>query len=125
VYDSRGEDGLLGPGWSLNGLSSITRCNLTRAQDGYATPVLLDEGDKFCIDGNRLRVTSGSYSIPGATYQTEIETFSRIKSFGEIGNHSSLSAKIALLQQHEWSGRFVPQLPAAAIMSHSCHEIRL
>src|SRR5688572_6088935 len=33
TYSSRSGSGPLGPGWSLSGLSSISRCNKTFAQD--------------------------------------------------------------------------------------------
>ena len=39
VYNSQSPSGILGPGWSLAGLSAITRCNRTYAQDGAAAPI--------------------------------------------------------------------------------------
>jgi RHS repeat-associated protein len=44
-------------------------------------------GDRFCLDGNRLRTTNGSvYGTAGATYQTEIADFSLITSNGSAGS---------------------------------------
>jgi hypothetical protein len=57
VYTEQG-GGSMGVGWSLTGLSAITRCNKTLAQDGAAAPVTLTYNDAFCIDGQRLRLTS-------------------------------------------------------------------
>jgi RHS repeat-associated protein len=86
-YSSRSGDGLLGIGWQLAGLSAISRCNLTYAQDGIAGSPQLASSDRFCFDGNRLRTTSGStYGAPGATYQTEIANFSNVTSNGTAGS---------------------------------------
>ena len=35
TYDSQSDNSALGTGWALAGLSSITRCAATRAQDGF------------------------------------------------------------------------------------------
>ncbi len=42
--------------------------------------------DKFCIDGKRMFVTSGTYGGDGAEYRTEIADFSKIISYGSSGN---------------------------------------
>ena len=47
VYNSRGGNGVLGTGWSLAGLSSISRCNRTLAQDGSAGGVDQHRGRSF------------------------------------------------------------------------------
>ena len=87
-YNSQSSNGIVGVGWALNGLSSISRCPLTVAQDGYAAPVTLTNSDVFCLDGNRLRLTSGTgtYGEDGSTYQTELETFSQVTAHGGAGN---------------------------------------
>jgi RHS repeat-associated protein len=79
-YRHRTRGGLLGVGWSLSGLSQITRCARTYAQDGVAEPPMRWGADRFCLDGQRLVVVSGgSYDAPNAEYRTEIESFARIR----------------------------------------------
>ena len=86
VYNSRGGGGPIGPGWQLSGLLSITRCARTFAQDPAPAPVQLATTDGYCINGNRLRLTSGAYGASGSTYQTEIDDFSRYTVSGPAGN---------------------------------------
>lgn len=81
-YSSQNGNGLLGQGWALGGLSAITRCRQTLAQDGEANPISWSEEDRFCLDGQRLMVVSGSYGAPGAEYKTEIDQFKTIKAHG-------------------------------------------
>ncbi len=85
VYGHRTGPGSLGVGWSLSGLSAITRCPKTWDQDGSPRDVKLDAQDRYCLDGNQLRLVSGSYASAGAEYQTELETFSRITAYGLAG----------------------------------------
>lgn len=85
VYNSQGGNGLLGMGWSLSGLSSITRCPRTMATDGVRGGVNLDANDRFCLDGQRLLVVAGVYGGVGSEYKTELESFSKITSVGALG----------------------------------------
>jgi hypothetical protein len=85
-YDSGSSIGPLGIGWSLSGLGQITRCNLTTAQDTTPAPVQLFASDGYCMNGNRLRLTGGTYGTAGSTYQTEIADFSNITANGTAGN---------------------------------------
>jgi hypothetical protein len=96
TYSSQAGNGMLGPGWSLTGLSAITRCPQTAAQDGpnwvgginYAA-------DRFCLDGQRLVAiadpagpasgTPGAYGADQTYYSTERESFSRVQSVGYFG----------------------------------------
>lgn len=88
VYNSQTGDGIMGVGWTLAGLSTIYRCNLTYAQDPSAAPVTLSSGDGYCLDGQRLRLTSASstYGQAGSTYQTEIANFATVTAYGTQGN---------------------------------------
>jgi hypothetical protein len=85
-YNSRASNGLLGVGWSLAGLSTITRCNRTWVQDGAAGAVRNVAGDRYCLDGQQLKLVSGTAGTDGAVYATEIETFSRVVASGAMGN---------------------------------------
>ena len=78
TYNSQGGNGLLGVGWSLSGLSAITRCPRTTAQDGAKGGVNFDANDRFCLDGQRLMLVSGVYGAAGSEYRTERDSFSKI-----------------------------------------------
>ena len=86
VYASRGGSGSVGAGWSIAGLSTIARCNRTWAQDGAAAGVTNTLADRYCLDGQQLKLVSGSHGMAGAVYATEVETFSRIVANGAAGN---------------------------------------
>ncbi len=82
-YNSQGGDGFVGVGWSVGGLSQISRCPQTVAQDGQFHGVHDDNQDRFCLDGKRLMLISGAaYGANGAQYRTEIDSFSQIISHG-------------------------------------------
>ncbi|WP_437303482.1 SpvB/TcaC N-terminal domain-containing protein [Sorangium sp. So ce388] len=53
-YDSAAGEGLLGAGFSIAGLSAITRCPKNLAQDGEIRGVAYDGDDGLCLDGKRL-----------------------------------------------------------------------
>src|SRR6266436_1843795 len=86
VYNSQSGSGHLVIGWGLAGLSSIYRCNLTYAQDGIPGAITLATSDGLCLDGQRLRLTSGAYGLAGSTYQTEIANFANVTASGTAGN---------------------------------------
>jgi len=78
TYNSNGGNGYLGKGWDLGGLSSITRCGSTIADDGISRSIQLDEKDHYCLDGQRLVVVAGAEGADGTEYRTKIESYSRI-----------------------------------------------
>lgn len=85
-YDSRAGHGLLGAGFRLSGISRIHRCGSTLAQDGRIAAVALERADRFCLDGERLRLASGTHGSSGSQYRTEVEQFARITAVGTAGN---------------------------------------
>jgi RHS repeat-associated protein len=85
AYSSQSGDGAFGVGWNLAGVSNIARCSKTDAQDGIAAQVFLTSADLYCLDGNKLRMFSGTYGADGSQYQTELADFSLIISHGTAG----------------------------------------
>jgi RHS repeat-associated protein len=81
-YQHSGKNGLLGVGWGISGLSVITRCPQTIAQDGTTQGVQYVASDQYCLDGNRLRLTSGNQGEDGSQYRTELETYALITAHG-------------------------------------------
>ncbi len=103
VYNSQSGNGLLGWGWTLGGLSAITRVGQTDYHDGRVTGVSFDYHDRFALDGQRLMVLDGAtYGSNGAEYRTEVDGMSKIVSYtetvhvsdGGLLNHGSYSYKI-------------------------------
>jgi hypothetical protein len=86
VYNSQSGNGLYGVGWSLSGLSAITRCPQTMAQDGARGGVKYDLNDRYCLDGQRLILVSGTEGGNGAEYRTERESFSKIVAYTDPAN---------------------------------------
>lgn len=86
TYNSRAGNGLFGVGWSLRGLSAITRCSKNIAEEGGRKGVQNDSSDIYCLDGDKLRLTSGTYGGNGATYRTARDSYARITSYGAAGS---------------------------------------
>ncbi|MEO7592295.1 MAG: SpvB/TcaC N-terminal domain-containing protein, partial [Byssovorax sp.] len=80
AYNSASGDGMLGMGFSLSGLSAITRCSRTMAQDGQIRSVRYDQHDALCLDGARL-VPVGSSGDGVVEYRTFPETFVKVLAF--------------------------------------------
>ena len=87
-YNSQSGDGLLGIGWTLSGLSAITRVQQSKYYDGTTSPVTLTTtgwgADRFALDGQRLIVTGTD--MGNTVYGTEAETFTKITSFNSAGS---------------------------------------
>ncbi|MFT4190002.1 MAG: SpvB/TcaC N-terminal domain-containing protein [Comamonas sp.] len=88
-YSSQAGNGLLGVGWSLGGLSTITRCPRTLAQDGASGSINYDLNDRYCLDGQRLMVVGGNYGAANSEYRTELESYSKVVAYGTAGNGPS------------------------------------
>ncbi len=82
-YSSASTDGFEGWGFSLGGLDSITRCARTLTIDNVHGSVNYDIDDRFCLDGQRLMVVSGTYGADGSIYRTYIDNFTKIIAHGQ------------------------------------------
>nr|WP_275402638.1 RHS repeat-associated core domain-containing protein [Streptomyces sp. SID13031] len=86
-YSSRAGNGVAGVGWSVSGLSAIGRCGETVASEGRQTGVSFrnadsseGDGDRFCLDGQKLVAVDGVYGASGTEYRTETESFTKVLS---------------------------------------------
>lgn len=82
-YSSQSGYGIAGYGWSVTGLSTISRCPKTIAQDIWPGTIRYDANDAFCLDGQRLvYVNTGTeFGVTYWEYRTEIESFARIRAY--------------------------------------------
>lgn len=80
-YNSQGGNGLLGWGWNVSGLSSITRARKTIYHDGEIGDVDFND-DVYSLDGNRMfQVSEGVGSVNELIYKTEMDMMSKIVSY--------------------------------------------
>lgn len=95
-YSSQAGPGVMGKGWSISGMSTISRCRSTREAgdfrgadgqpvDGDPGPVSLGSADRFCLDGQRLIAFKEAGAecplaagLTGVSFRTEIESFQRV-----------------------------------------------
>ncbi|WP_437815115.1 RHS repeat-associated core domain-containing protein [Sorangium sp. So ce1078] len=96
-------DGVLGAGFSIAGLSAITRCPKSLAQDGEIRGVRYDSDDALCLDGQRL-VPAGEG--PGTIeYRTFPDTF--VKVVGHYPPEGGAPAEALFFEAYLPSGRVV------------------
>jgi hypothetical protein len=106
LYSASSVNGPVGYGWTVQGISMITRCPGSKLLDGYARAVDYTGNDKLCLDGQRLIQTSdagvvvnGGVTSPSMTnpfqqndalggtgmvreYRTEKDMYARIRAYG-------------------------------------------
>lgn len=127
VYSSSGVNGPAGLGWSIQGISQITRCAAINGPDGRR-PVRYDAEDKLCLDGQRLIQYGGNASGYGGAaaaqsadsaapatqreFRTESDAFNRIIAKGNVAGgpaYFKVWAKSGLITEYgavETSGGF-------------------
>jgi RHS repeat-associated protein len=71
-YTNAKDNGYLGVGWSVTGLSAISTCARTLAVDSEARSIKDDGLDPYCLDGQRL------IEVGADEFRTEIDSFSKI-----------------------------------------------
>lgn len=104
-YRSDAGNGLLGIGGQLSGISSITRCAATAARDGAAHGVEHTHRDRFCLDGIRLVAVRGDYGADGTEYSTEIESWQRVVSNGQVSCPSGSTGVVSFTDEARSGGR--------------------
>jgi RHS repeat-associated protein len=84
-YSSGAGNGILGMGWSLSGLSTISRCGQTLSTDGQVKGIHLTDStgdavasDRFCLGGKELVAINGIYGQLGTEYRTEEDSYAKI-----------------------------------------------
>ena len=96
TYSDSGPNGLLGLGWSVSGLSQVTRCSKDLYTDGMNSVEWYNSGAEMdytleqhlCLDGERLVAVSGEYWASGTEYRLENESFSKVIQHGDISSAS-------------------------------------
>lgn len=99
TYNSNYPSGICGRGWSISGLSTISRTPTSNYLDlgqqdrnnfnidtYKRIPIKYNQVDKFDLDGSRLVGISGVYGSNSATYRKEIDDASLITSYGNYNN---------------------------------------
>ncbi len=84
VYDSQAAGGSVGAGWSIVGLSAITRGPKTLYFDGEVDGVRLQESDALFLDGQRLVPinVSGTGAARRVEFRKEVDDQSQIVQIG-------------------------------------------
>mgnify|MGYP002397572914 CR=1 FL=1 len=85
-YNTQGGPGIAGFGWSISGLSVISRSGKNLYHNTEVSPVHYSWTDAFLMDGNRLNPIVGNNAENGTIYATEAESFAQIRSW--TGNGS-------------------------------------
>ena len=86
-YTDGGINGPLGVGWSLQGISTITRCGSARPIDGVARAVDFSGDDKLCLDSQRLIQAKDTGEVfPAAVYDIN----GKFASFPQVGDDQEM-----------------------------------
>lgn len=95
TYDSQASGGPVGAGWSITGLSTITRGPRSIYFDGRMTGVELTDEDALYLDGQRLLPVSqtGSGDTRRIEYRKRLDDTTRITQVGANLESSSFTAE--------------------------------
>lgn len=82
AYRSNGNSDVLGMGWSLRGVSAITRCGQDLITDHQRGGIRFDAEDRYCLDGQRLIAITGSDGGNLTEYRTKKNGYAKVVSYG-------------------------------------------
>lgn len=86
-YSSQAGSGIAGFGWSLSGVSMITRGPPSKVIDEKIQPITYTSDDAYYLDGQRLIVVSGTNGSADSEYRTQMESFTKVVAHGVAGLH--------------------------------------
>jgi hypothetical protein len=113
LYSASGVNGPVGLGWTVQGISMITRCPGSKLLDGFVRRVDYTVNDKLCLDGQRLIQTDSAGTVVNAAntspsmsnpfqqndsaggsnmvreYRTERDIYARIRAYGAAGGNAA------------------------------------
>lgn len=76
VYNSQSGDGIMGPGWSIGGMSKISRVPYRYYYSDYSNAVSFTSEDDFSLDGNRLiRSTTNANRYYPEAFDNSVVTY--------------------------------------------------
>lgn len=78
-YSSLGDNGVAGVGWNITGISQIARCRRLFEEDNFYQAVEFTSDDALCLDGQRLKLVSGTHFHVGAVYAPKMNTQTRVE----------------------------------------------
>ncbi len=87
-YSSNYPNEYLGQGWYLEGMPKIERVAATIAQDNFWGTISTDTTARYALNGQRLML-SVQYGSDSCSYKTEIESWSKIISYGAFSEPDS------------------------------------
>jgi RHS repeat-associated protein len=141
-YSSSAGAGVLGYGWSLNGTSVITRGAQSAAIDGNGSAVDANGNstfvhgmnfaltDRYYLDGQRLIAINGADGADGTEYRTEMDSFSRVVSYGSDANgtgpaYFKVWTKSGQIVEfgHTGDSALTPQSPGGTTLSWAVDKI--
>ncbi|WP_238349659.1 RHS repeat-associated core domain-containing protein [Chryseobacterium cucumeris] len=88
VYNSETGNGIAGYGWSISGITTISRTGKNIENEGEVKGVQMDYSDYYSFNGKRLVLKSGVYGKDGAEYVTEKYSNTKFKSIGAAAGWS-------------------------------------
>lgn len=93
TYNSQSGNGIVGYGWSLAGLSSVSRTGKDRFRDDEIRSFENSNQDNISLDGNRLILLSGTHWSAGAIYGTETGNTIRVYLLQDANDNNNLYFK--------------------------------
>ncbi|MFH1334667.1 MAG: FG-GAP-like repeat-containing protein, partial [Pseudomonadota bacterium] len=85
-YSSQNQNGMLGMGFALSGLTVITRTPSNLTQNGSIHGVDFTDADRFSLNGQQLVAVKGDYGQDQTEYRTYLDSQAKVVSYGRSGN---------------------------------------